>query len=104
MNSRLWSLAAITLAVCLASSVLFANSSFAEDSPTRKAMKEKAAKQDEEKKAKMAAKKAEFKASKLKILQAKLSKYLADQASGNSTSIQQKLNDVKAKIAKAQKS
>ena len=104
MNSRLLlSIIAIIVAIGFASNMLFVNSSFAE-SEARKAMKEMVKKQDEIKKAKIAAKKAEMKDFKLKILQAKLAKYLAIQAKGDSTSIQQKINDVMAKIAKLQNS
>ena len=104
MNSKLLlSIIAIIVAIGFASNMLFVNSSFAE-SEARKAMKEMVKKQDEVKKAKIAAKKADLKAFKLKVLQAKLAKYLAIQASGDSTSIQQKINDVMAKIAKVQNS
>ncbi len=98
MNLRVWSLTAITLAVCLTSSALFVNSSFAEDSPARKAMKEKNKQYDEEKKVKLAEKKATLKAYKLKILESKLAKYIEKQNASPNPAFQKRIDDLNAKI------
>ena len=105
MNSKLLrSIVAITVAVCLASSALFVNSSFAE-SDARKAMKAKIAQQDAEKKKKTDDKKKAFKDSILKALQAKLAKYQAKLAKDpTNQALQKKIAEINAQIKDAQKS
>jgi len=99
MNLRVWSLTAITLAVCLASSALFVNSSFAEESEARKAMKAKIAQQDAEKKKKTDDKKKAIKDSKIKVSQAKLAKYQAKLAKDpTNQTLQKKIAKINAQI------
>lgn len=104
MNSRVWSLTAITLTVCLASSILFVNSSFAEDSPARKAMKEKTAKYLEEKKKQAEAKKQAYKQYKLDILTKKLVMLDEKIKKNNSIATQNKIAEIKKQIEKLNKS
>lgn len=104
MNSRVWNLTAITLAVCLASSALFVNSSFAEDSPARKAMKAKIAQYEADKKKKIDDKKKAVTDFKLKVLQAKLAKYQAKFAKDpTNQALQKKITEINAQIQAVQK-
>ena len=99
MNLRVWSLTAITLAACLASSALFVNSSFAEESEARKAMKAKIAQQDVEKKKKTDDKKKAIKDSKIKVSQAKLAKYQAKLVKDpTNQALQKKIAEINAQI------
>jgi len=102
MNLRVWSLTAITLAVCLASSALFVNSSFAE-SDARKEMKAKIAQQKADKQKKIDDKKKAVKDSKLKVLQAKLAKYQAKLAKDpTNQALQKKIAEINAQIQTVQ--
>ena len=98
MNSRLLSIVVIIIAVGFVSNVLFVNSSFAEDSPARKAMKEKSKQHDEDKKAKIAEKKAALKAYKIKILESKLAKYIEKQNKNPNPAFQQRIDELNAQI------